>query len=59
MLLVAAGFLGGFTTMGAFGAETVSFLQESRYGLAALTVLLNPVVSVVAAAAGALLDRSL
>ncbi|MCS6969542.1 MAG: fluoride efflux transporter CrcB [Planctomycetota bacterium] len=35
-LLLITGLLGGFTTFSAFSQQTLSLLQEERYGLAAL-----------------------
>lgn len=40
-LLLFTGILGGFTTFSAFGLETFSLLQEGRWPLAVLNVLLQ------------------
>lgn len=36
-LLLVTGFLGGLTTFSSFSAEVVTFLMETRYGLAVVT----------------------
>lgn len=51
-LVLVSGFLGAFTTMSAFSVEAVAELADGAWGPAAATVLLNPVASLVAAAAG-------
>lgn len=42
-LLLVTGLLGGFTTFSAFAIETVTLLEERRYLLAALYVVLTNV----------------
>ena len=42
-LFLATGMLGGFTTFSAFSLETFQFIQDGRWGLALLYVLLTAV----------------
>lgn len=58
-LLLGVGFLGALTTMSAFAAETVAFLDAGDWRRAALAVLANPVLSVAAAWLGMLAGRAL
>lgn len=44
-LLVVTGFLGGFTTFSAFGAETFALAREGRTGMAAMNIAANVVLS--------------
>ena len=51
-LLLVTGFLGGLTTFSTFSAEVVIYLLEERYGLAAFTVLLHVLGSLLMTVAG-------
>jgi CrcB protein len=56
---IGVGFLGGFTTFSAFGAETQALLRDERLGAAAAYVALSVLLGVAAAYAGTTLGRSL
>lgn len=51
-LLFAVGFLGAFTTMSAFAYESMQMLADARWGPALLHFALNPILAIIAAAAG-------
>ncbi len=55
-ILLFTGFFGAFTTMSAFSVETVSFLTEGEYWLAAGNIALNSIVCIAGAVAGKLLS---
>ena len=57
--LVATGILGGFTTFSAFSLEAVTLYERGALGLAAVYVLGNVVLSILALFAGLALSRSL
>ena len=54
-----AGVLGGVTTFSTFSIETVRFLDEGRPELAGLNIAANVTLSLLSAAAGLILARSL
>lgn len=53
-LFVGVAFLGAFTTMSTFAFETAAFMDDGRWGNAALNFLLNPVACI----GGALVGRA-
>jgi CrcB protein len=57
-LLVAVGFLGAFTTFSTFGYETLRFLQSGATQTAALNILANLVLGLVAVWFGFLIARN-
>lgn len=58
-LAVQVGFLGAFTTFSTFSIESVSLLEHGQIGKAALSVGLNVILCLSAAALGVVLARSL
>lgn len=56
--LLIVGFLGAFTTFSAFSVETLRLFDAGSPGLAALNVVLNLMLCLVAAAAGIALARA-
>lgn len=50
--LVAVGLLGALTTFSTFSLETIVLLREGQHGAAALSVLLNVGLALLAARAG-------
>jgi CrcB protein len=58
-LFLGVGLLGAFTTMSSFAYDTVAFLEAAKWRLAALNLVANPVLSVVAAYAGLVTARLL
>jgi fluoride exporter len=50
--VLGTGYLGGYTTFGTAGTETVRLIQEGRYAVAAATAVGPLVLSVAACAAG-------
>ena len=48
-LFLATGICGGFTTFSAFSAENVVLLQNEKYGLALVYILLSIIAGIVAA----------
>ena len=58
-LLVAVGFCGSFTTMSSFALETSNLLDNSRFGLAALSILANVGLSLGAVFGGKMLGNAL
>ena len=57
-LLLAVGFLGGFTTFSSFSMETLALLQGAHALSALLNVLANVILGMAAAWAGLLLVRT-
>lgn len=57
-LLLAVGFLGGFTTFSSFSMETLALLQGAHALSALLNVLANVILGMAAAWAGLLLVRA-
>lgn len=51
-LLIGVGFCGGLSTFSSFSYDTLILLQNGRWGVALLNVLLNVVVCLVASAGG-------
>jgi fluoride exporter len=58
-LVLATGFLGGFTTYSAFNYETMAFLQNGALGRAATNVGVTVTVCLAAGFAGTVLARRL
>ncbi|HTR01606.1 MAG TPA: fluoride efflux transporter CrcB [Thermoanaerobaculia bacterium] len=58
-LTLTTGFLGGFTTYSSFNYETIRYLQDGAWRLAAANVAVTLVVCLVAGIAGVALARSL
>jgi fluoride exporter len=58
-LLMAVGFLGGYTTFSTFSFESVQLIQAGEHWRAAASVLGNVVCSLAAAYLGILLGRAL
>lgn len=58
-LAIAVGFVGAYTTFSTFEWETVMLVEESRYLLAALNVILSFVVGYAAVWAGIVAARQL
>ena len=56
-LLLAAGFLGGFTTFSSFSAETLALIQGGQIFSAAANVLVSVAAGLAACAAGLSLAR--
>jgi fluoride exporter len=56
-LLVAVGYLGGFTTFSAFALDALRLVQSGNLGLASLYVIGSVVLSLVAVFAGLALMR--
>ncbi|MBO4401601.1 MAG: fluoride efflux transporter CrcB [Selenomonadaceae bacterium] len=56
-LLLAVGFLGGFTTFSSFSAETLALLQGGQIFSAAANVLVSVALGLAACAAGLTLTR--
>lgn len=58
-LLLAVGFLGGFTTFSSFSMETLALLQGANAPYALLNIVANVFLGLLAAWAGLLLIRAL
>ena len=58
-LFLTVGVLGGYTTFSTFGYETIALLRESSFGAAALNVLGQVAVGLLAVWAGAFTARIL
>jgi len=58
-LTLTTGFLGGFTTYSSFNYETIRYLQDGAWRLAAANVAVTLAVCLVAGIAGVALARSL
>jgi CrcB protein len=58
-LFLTVGVLGGYTTFSTFGYETIALLRESSFGSAALNVLGQVALGLLAVWAGALAARIL
>ncbi len=58
-LFIGVGFLGAFTTFSSFSVETVELVKTSGYGVALVNIVLNVVLSLVAAYCGMLLAKGL
>jgi CrcB protein len=58
-LFLMVGILGGYTTFSTFGYETIALLRESSFAAAALNVLGQVALGLVAVAAGAAAARVL
>lgn len=56
-LFAATGFCGGFSTFSTFSLETFQLLQNGRYGLAILYVLLSVTICVAGVALGFYLGK--
>lgn len=56
-LLLAVGFLGGFTTFSSFSAETLTLIQGGQNFLAAANILVSVVAGLAACFAGLTLTR--
>ena len=56
-LLLTVGFLGGFTTFSSFSMETLTLLRGGSYIYAALNVLANLVLGLIAVTGGLVLSR--
>lgn len=57
--ILLGGLLGGFTTYSAFGLLTYAYLEEGRYGVFALQVLLHVAVGLLAVGLGLWVGRTL
>ena len=51
-LFLATGICGGFTTFSAFSAENMELLQQGRYSLAIIYIVLSVILGIAAAALG-------
>ncbi|MBX7143886.1 MAG: fluoride efflux transporter CrcB [Oligoflexia bacterium] len=58
-LLCLTGFLGGFTTLSAFGVETFSLIRRGDIGLASVYVAVTVIAAILATAAAFWLSRRL
>ncbi|HTY40703.1 MAG TPA: fluoride efflux transporter CrcB [Thermoanaerobaculia bacterium] len=58
-LTLTTGFLGGFTTYSSFNYETIRYLQDGAWRLAAANVVVTLAVCLIAGIAGVALARSL
>ena len=56
-VVITLGFLGAFTTFSTFSYETVSYLQESAWGLAAINITANLGLCLISTALGFVLGR--
>jgi CrcB protein len=56
-MFVAIGLLGAFTTFSTFSHETLTLMQDSLYGKAALNVVLSVVLGLFAAWSGVVLAK--
>lgn len=56
---IMVGFLGAFTTFSTFSLETLRLLEEGSWSLAALNIVANVVICLVAAWGGVVLARVL
>jgi len=56
-LVLATGVMGGFTTYSTFNYETLEYLREGAFGIAALNVAVTLVVCLAAGALGLALAR--
>lgn len=54
---IAVGFLGAFTTYSTFSLESISLLGKGTYGLAAVYILGNLLLSIAGALAGIIVAR--
>ncbi len=57
--LLMTGFLGGFTTFSAFSIESLQLIQTGELGKAALNILLNVLLCLLAAWAGVMIGRQI
>ncbi len=57
-LALTLGFLGAFTTFSAFSYETLGHIEDRAWMVAAVSVLMNVVIGVVAAFLGVILGRA-
>lgn len=56
-LVLATGVMGGFTTYSTFNYETIGYLREGAFGIAALNVAATLVLCLVAGALGLIVGR--
>jgi len=58
-LAVTVGFLGAFTTFSTFSYETLGYIEDGAWSIAAVNILTNVILAVTAVSLGVLLGRTL
>jgi CrcB protein len=57
-MFFAVGFLGAFTTFSTFSYETIALFQDGEYAKAAMNIMLNNFLSIIAGVGGLFLART-